>query len=996
MTAETSRDPKPKGRLKYRSSKTTTALIIASMLLVLPVLASLAPVYAQTQTIGSLDDAEFMLSITPAAPSLPADAQSYYMIVQLVTTDGKPAEAPYDIDIRTSSSDPSVITLPADSVVLKKGETMTKMDLVTTAKPGIVSITASASGIESATIDINTISLDSLDPTKLAVYAAPSSLLPDPKYSGFVYIQLLNSQGLPAVAKKSVAVSLSSSESTIATIQSTVSLTAGQSGALVDLTPGENVGQAQITASAAGLSPGTAIVYTDGIVGSKLVVEFAPPVIAAEPYATVLMSVQLRDNSDTPVKAAKPITVELRSSDRDVLDPPLSVQIPAGKSYVTTYAETRNGSTGEATITATATGLQAGFAAITAVDRSDAPLGSSDKTLGLYLAPSVLPPDNSAHQTIVVAFFDSQGRPVAESGQTFQKIVLSSSENDFGALDETALVTRTMYALSKFNTYSVTGTTTLTAALAGYSSAQEDLKIEGSAPTTISLTQIPGIVQATDKASNSLVVSLLDQNGNPVSATKDTSIFLTSSSPEIATVGGLVNIAAGESHTVASVKTTLKQGATTITGSSMGLNSGSVEFTTAGFSGSVSAYTLGLYTIERIPADGRVHEAIVVQMQDQNGNPVNAASDVVVSLSSSSFAGGDVQSSVTIPKGSNYATASFIPSKHETNEIVITASSQGFQSVDTTISTTLQPLAAIRSGEIPKTAPSGAMIPVIVDVFSAKDLPVEGATVAINVAGNAETIGVTDANGHFDGEYMLTVPGQNILAIVISKPGYQDLSIKPSLSITKTVQITVSAESEAGRSLTAQIGVKGPTTARGDTTKPGAPITLTDAKFGSYTLTPKAEVKTADSILTFVRWSDGSTVNPRTINVLEDTEMTAIYSAQYKLTVQTEQGTATGGGFYAEGTRASFSISPTSIPGILIDKNFGGWSGSMAVASPTAEVTMNSPITVTAIWTDSYLKVFLIIGAAAGGGIAYYLKVLKPKREAIERDKAPDLDWFKG
>lgn len=971
---------------------TISALVIASMLLVLPVL---GPVYAQTQSVGALDDAEFMLSITPLAPSLPADAQTYYIMIQLMTTESEPAEAPYDLEISTISSDPSVVTLPASSIVLKKGETIIKTDVLTTAKPGIVSVTASAAGIESATVDINTISLDSLDPTKLAVYAAPSSLIPDPKYGGLVYIQLLNSQGLPAVAKKSTAVSLSSSESTIATIPSSVSLPPGQSGALVNLTPGENVGQAQITASAAGLSPGTAFVSTKGLVGSRLVVEFAPPVIAAEPYATALMSVQLRDNSGNPVKAAKAITVKLSSSDRDILAPPLSVQIPVGKSYVTTYAETRSGSVGEATITATATGLEAGFTTITAVDRSDTALNASDKTLALYLAPSVLPPDNSEHQIIVLAFFDSSTRPIAESGSTFEKIVLSSSENELGTLDGAAPVTRKMYALAKFNTYSLTGTTTLTATLTGYAPAQVDLKIKGTAPSTISLTQIPGIVQANDKTSNSLVVSLLDQDGNPVSATKDTSIFLTSSSPEIATVGGQVSIAAGASHAIASVKTTLKQGATTMTASSTGLDSGSVEFTTAGFSGSVSAYTLGLYAIETIPADGRVYEAIVVQLQDQNGNPVSAASDVVTSLSSSSFAGGKVQNSVTIPKGSNYAAATFTPSKQATKEIVITASSQGFQSVDTTIRTTLQSLAAIRSGDIPKTAASGSVIPVIVDVFSARDIPVEGATVAINIAGNTQTIGVTDASGHFGGEYLLTVPGSNNLVIVISKPGYQDVSIKPPLSVTKIVQISVNALSEEGRAVTAQIGVKGPTNARGDIAKPGAPITVTDGKFGTYILTPKAEIKTADTILNFVQWSDGSTVNPRTINVLEDTVISAIYSAQYKLTVQTEQGTVTGGGFYAEGTKVPFSISPTSVTGILIDKNFEGWSGDISVASPTADVTMYSPKIVKAVWTDSYLKVFLIIGAAGGMVLVFYVKVLKPRRDAMVKDRVPDLDWFK-
>ena len=978
------------------SPRTAAALVIAGMLLVVPLLTSLTAVHAQTQTIGSLKAPEYMLSITPAAPNLPADSQTYHMMIQLLTTGGKTAEAPYDIEISAISSDPTVINIISSPVVLPKGESMIKVDLHTTAKPGLVSITASTSGVESATAEINTVSLDSLDPTRLAVYAAPSSFIPDPKYGGFLYVQLLNSQGLPAVAKNSVAVSLSSSESTIATVQSTVSLAPSQTGALVNLTPGENVGQAQITASAAGLSPGTAVISTDGIIGSRLVVEFAPSIIAAEPYATVLMSVQLRDNSGTPVKAAKAITVQLSSSDRDVIDPPLSVQIPAGKSYVTTYAQTRTGDVGAATVTATSTGLQAGFTSITSVDRSDAPPGSTDKSLGLHLAPSVLPPDEGAHQTIVVAFFDSQGRPVAETNQGFQKIVLSSSENDLGALDNTALVTRTMYALAKFYTYSVTGTTKLTAALSGYTPVQADLKIMGSAPAIIELTQIPGIVQANNQASNSLIVSLLDQDGHPVSATKETNIFLTSSDPEIATVAGLVSIAAGESHKVASVKPTLKPGSTTITGSSTTLNSGSVQFKTAGFSGAVSAYTLGLYAIERIPADGRAQEALFVMVQDQNGNPVNAASDVVVSLSSSSFSGGTVQSSVTIPRGTNHAIATFTPSKLETNEIVITASSQGFQSVDTTLSTTLQPMAAIRTGEIPRTTGSGTIIPIAVDVFAAIDIPVEGATVAINVAGNTETLGVTDVSGHFSSEYTLNVPGQNHLTIVISKPGFQDLLIKPSISVTKAVDIRVSAVSEEGRELTAQIGVKGPTNARGDTARPGAPITLTDANFGSYTLTPRAEINTADTKLTFVGWSDGSTVNPRTISILDDIELSAIYSAQYRLLVENEQGTVSGGGFYAEGERATFSISETTIPGIFIDKNFEGWSGDVVVASSTADVTMNSPKNVKAIWTDSYLKMFLIIGAAGGGGFAYYLKVLKPKREAIARDKAPDLDWFKG
>jgi hypothetical protein len=951
---------------------------------------TLQPVYAQSNS--NLSNAEFMLSITSAAPKLPADGQDYYMLIQLMTINQNPIEAPNDMEVRVVSSDPSVITLPSSTVVLRKGESMVKVGIATTEKPGIASLTASTSGVQSATADVNTISLDSLDPTMLAVYAAPSSIIPDSRYKSFAYVQLLNSQGLPSVSEKTVSVSLSSSDSAIATVPSTLTISAGRSGVLVDLTPGQNIGQTTITASAAGLSPGTAEVSTEGAVATSLLVEFGPSILVAEPYANTLMSVQLIDQGGVPVKAASTITVELRSSDTRVLDPPIYVQIPAGKSYVTTTVESGDGFEGEATVTATAPGLEAGFATITAVQRSDEPLSSTDKSLGVYLVPNILPPDNSAHQTVVVAFFDNQGRPVETSGHLYQRIVLSSSNGNIGTLSDDALITRSFYAIGKFITGSATGETTITASLTGYASAQSNLRVDGSAPTTIVLTQIPGIVQASNENSNSLVVSLEDENGSPVSATKDLTIFLTSSDPEIATVEGFVIIEAGESKTVASVRTTLKEGQTTITGSSVGLDSGSVEFTTAGFTGSISAYTLGLYTPEKIPADGRVYEVIVVQLQDQNGNPVSAVQDVPVTLSSSSFAGGNVQSSVTIIKGANYATATFTPSTQKTNGIVITASSEGFQSTEADLSTTAQGLVVIRNGAIPKTVDFGTSIPINVDVFSARDTPIEGATVSVVFSGSTVEVGSSDASGHLDAEYVSPVPGQGKMAIVVSKAGYEDETVTLNLSVTKEISITIKAITEQNqRYVIAPIDVKGPT----KSSAKSSPITMSNAKFGAYTLTPKAEIKTPEAIYTFVGWSDGSKANPRSFSIVDDAQITAVYSAQFMLKVENEFGTVTGGGYYPEGAKAPLSISPTSVSDILIDKNFAGWSGDVAVASPTTDVTMNSPKTVKAVWTDSYWKLIIIIGAAGGGGAAYYIKVFKPKRLTTERDKAPDLDWFK-
>lgn len=1015
MSHENKEDKNSFRKSKHAWYKMTLALFMTGVL-VTSLLPLLLPADAQKTSTGRLDDAEFKLLITPLPPNLPSDGNTYHIMIQLLTaTDEKPTESPYDIQIRLLSSDPSVISLPSSTVTLKEGETMIKAEITTTEKPGLASVTASTDGTQSSTVDINTISLDSLDPTKLAVYVAPESLIPDPKYAGFVYVQLLNSQGLPAVTEKSIAVSLSSSDSTIATVPSSTTISSGTTGILVSLTPGQNEGDAEITASAAGLSPGKGEVLTGSPVGTKLVIEFAPDVIAAEPYANTLMSVQLRDDNDVPVRAGKTISVELRSSNDNVLDTPLSIQILAGKSYATAFVDNRLGFAGEATVTATSPGLEAGFGTVFAAERSDQQSTSSEKKIFVYSAPSKLPPDNSEHSTIVTAFFHSPSlgaqltqqsctgskpesvncNPVQQSNHVYQDIVLSSSNSDVGTVDDSEMIAKTFYSVAKFKTHAVVGDTVITASLGGYSPAQFELSIAGSAPTTVALTQIPGVVQADGKSSNSLVVSLNDQDGRTVAAPKEVTVFLTSSDPEIATVVGSVTIALGKSHGVASVHTTLKPGQTIITGSSAGLDSGSVEFKTAGFTGSISAYTFGLYTIDKISADGKTHEAIVVQIQDQNGNPVSATSDVPVTLSSSSFTGGTVQSVITIPTGSNYAIATFTTTITPADGIVVTASSEGFSSVDAKFDSTVQELVVFRTGEIPRQIAYGATIPIIVDTFSAKNLPVKGATLSVVSGDKTETIGITDADGHAEGQYLPTAPGRNTLVATVSKPGYKDATIQIPVTVTKEISITVNAVSEAGKAITAEIKMTGPTKPRSDTTKPGAPITIAEAKFGTYILTPTAEIKSSEGTFNFVKWSDGSVANPRSISITDDTKLTAVYSAKYMLKIDSEQGTVTGGGLYPEGARASISISPTSVGGILIDKNFGGWTGDISSGSPSTDVVMNGSKTIKAIWTDSYLKVFLIIGAAGGGIFAYYWKVFKPKREAIQRDKAPDLDWFK-
>ncbi|MCI0559153.1 MAG: hypothetical protein MN733_11705, partial [Nitrososphaera sp.] len=397
-----SRNNDPMG-LKYQRWLAFMAL----GLLFMPVLPFLVPANATSSSV-QLEETEFQLAVEPAAPKLPANRQAYYAMFQLQVVDtGNPIEAPHDLAITLISSDPSVVSLPQDKMTLKAGDSMIKGELLTTDKAGIASITALAEGVKSATASMTTYRMDSLEPTRLALNAAPSSFIADPKYTGMIYIQVLNSQNLPAVSKNDIAVDLSSSNPTVGKVPSYVVIPPGKSGVLVDFTPEKQTGQTQLRASAPGLAPGELSVAVSSPVATKLLVEFAPDVIPAINYYDSIMTVQLTDQSDLPVNTARNINVLLKSSDTTVVQVPPSIVIPAGRSYASVVVEAK-GSLGLATVTATASGYETGFNTLEAVKLSNATT-SDPKVLQLYTVPSVLPPDNSEHQAIIVAFRDENG-----------------------------------------------------------------------------------------------------------------------------------------------------------------------------------------------------------------------------------------------------------------------------------------------------------------------------------------------------------------------------------------------------------------------------------------------------------------------------------------------------------------------------------------------------------------------------------------------------------
>lgn len=115
---------------------------------------------------------------------------------------------------------------------------------------------------------------------------------------------------------------------------------------------------------------------------------------------------------------------------------------------------------------------------------------------------------------------------------------------------------------------------------------------------------------------------------------------------------------------------------------------------------------------------------------------------------------------------------------------------------------------------------------------------------------------------------------------------------------------------------------------------------------------------------------DGFTSNP----ILMDGPKiaTALWQRQYYLTVRTAYGTATGEGWYDEGTSAVVHLASGIVPVSAGTRAaFVAWTGDAAGADPTGSspILMSSPRTATAIWQTEYLvRVESDFGGVEGGG----------------------------
>lgn len=302
--------------------------------------------------------------------------------------------------------------------------------------------------------------------------------------------------------------------------------------------------------------------------------------------------------------------------------------------------------------------------------------------LSIVVAPPKLPADGGYYDAIVVQIVDKSGLPIPAPEDIVVK--LSSSRTEVGSVDPYVTIPKgSSYAVAGFRTTLTAGQTEVTASASGY---QPDTKsvvtVEPSgSPKHLSVKLSPSQMLPEAGVSGIVTVQLLDATGKPARAERDVVVTLSSSITRVGSVDPTLTIKAGSTFGRARFYVSYSVGETTITASAAGYSSGSATLRVVG---PIPA-KLAIYAAPpKIPERSESYSYIVVQIQDLQGSPAKAPSDISVYLSSSNEKIAYLQDAVLkIPSGKTYAATKLYGVS--AGSVRITASAEGYTSASTEV-----------------------------------------------------------------------------------------------------------------------------------------------------------------------------------------------------------------------------------------------------------------------------------------------------------------------
>jgi hypothetical protein len=750
--------------LKARTRSLALALLF---LLLLGAAPTIAPHASAAPTPTPTPTAAVSLSLSVVPLRLPADGNSYAVLVVGFSDVAKePSFALNATTVYLTSSQQDVGTVPA-SVVIPAGMDYTVVNFTTTKQEGTTVITASSPGYASISTVVGT-RTPSGYATQLKLVAAPPNVLAGT--TGALVVQLEDLTGAPAVASAPITVSIaSSSQSTVDPASGSVTVAKGASFSFVNFTAGYSLGNALVTASASSFTSATTTISIIGASAYAIHVNAQPGQIAEKASGRVV--VWLTDQLGHPAIASSAVTVSLTSSNLAVAQfTKTVVTIAAG--HTSSVANFTTGSVqGSSTVTASAQNLQAGFDTISTYKPSLNPTA-----IKLYIGPNPVVANGATFPAITVALINSTGYPAIASSNTVVNI--TSGTAGVGTTSSFVVIpSGAESAVASFSSAYLVGITIVTAVAQNLESAQAQVSSYGPVPVNLLVSTVSSTVLANGAVDDVLAVSLQDAAGNPAIAPGPISVHLTSSQPTTAQVNPYVTIKTGESYILTSVQVGVSAGSTNITASSTNYGSSSTILDTQ-----IPAPTeLHLYVGPSTAInDTKGQEAMVsVQLQDVNGLPASASSPTTVTITSSNTAVLAKPVILSITPGHDYVSAYL--STVGPGQTNLTASAPGLGASSAVLNVLTAPItvALAPSPQIPFTNESSTVIL----TATALGTGVSGASVQWST-----TLGVlSSANS------TTNAAGQAVVVLASSSPGPATLTAtirSPLLGVVnKTVQV---------------------------------------------------------------------------------------------------------------------------------------------------------------------------------------------------------------
>ncbi len=349
-------------------------------------------------------------------PPTVRDHSTAKFVVALTDLQGNPARAPTNIPVTVSQSNLTVVSVPSQ-VIIPAGNISVQASY-NTLSTGTTTISVSAQGLKGDTETLNVMPV--VGALSLKLYLAPNPVLADKNVYNSVVVALVNNSN-PGVLGRSITVNLTSNNLAVGKVTQSVTIPAGSTYTIVNFTSTFLVGSTTIMAQSPGLNPDSILASTFGPIPTQVVVTAAPSTLPADGGSYSSLAVTLADPSGNPAIAPVGITVQLSSSNPNIVITNSTVVIPAGSSYAMTPISTTT-SPGTATITATATGYSGSSVQLTTVQ-------PGATKLGIYAFPTDFFNMLSGNDTyLAIQLQDTNGNP-AKARQPVTVTITSSTSS---------------------------------------------------------------------------------------------------------------------------------------------------------------------------------------------------------------------------------------------------------------------------------------------------------------------------------------------------------------------------------------------------------------------------------------------------------------------------------------------------------------------------------------------------------------------------------------